>query len=90
MKKRKSGRLEDLANAVARNVTLADHDALVAADTVEPIHVDTGMTRKQIREAFGFFSIKNICELHVLAGKKIPMNPDEWRDLAEEARKQME
>lgn len=77
-------KLQQLAGAVRRFATEEDLEAVEAANSVEFIHTQTGMTRERFREVFGEFDPETVRRLCILAGKKHPGTPGEWQKLAEE------
>ena len=77
-------KIRQLATTARKFATKEDLDAVAAANSVEFIHVQTGMTRERFHEVFGEFDPNTVCKLHMLAGKKAPRNPKEWQKLTEE------
>lgn len=76
--------MKDLFDSLRRFATREDFEAVDAANKVRFFPSKTGMTREDFKEAFGDFDPDTVARLHVLAGKKHPSNPKEWKALAEE------
>lgn len=58
-----------------------DPEAFSAANRLEFIHVQTGMTRARFKKVFGV-DPNTMCKLHVFAGRQVPQSPEEWEELA--------
>ncbi|MEK9159475.1 MAG: hypothetical protein AAB383_01970 [Patescibacteria group bacterium] len=78
-------KIRQLADTARRFASREDLEAVAAANSIEFIHIKTGMTRGKFREAFGEFDPNTVCQLSVLADKNPPSNTQEWQKLAEEA-----
>jgi len=63
-----------------------DKRAVDAANKVEFIHLETGMTKEEFAEAFGSMTPREVAKLCVLGDKPVPSNPEEWKALADKAK----
>ena len=71
---------------IRHGATKKDKAAVEAATNFKLTNPNTGMTKEEWQEVFGDADPESVAQLHVLAGKKAPRNPRQWRKFAEEVK----